>query len=122
MEQIIEFEEMKEHYKEIARLTVAGYRPPYIAEKIEMSAQTVRQILKKPEMRQAIEALSYMKDALATDLNTRLLEDANNSVDLLMDLRNNENTKSELRAKIAMDLLDRATICLLYTSPSPRDS
>ena len=51
-----------------------------------------------------------MKDALATDLNTRLLEDANNSVDLLMDLRNDPDQKSELRAKIAMDLLDRATI------------
>jgi len=100
----------KLHFRhhEIARLLLLGFGNKQIAGMLGVTPQHVSDMRKDPLMQRRMAVLTDRRDASALDVEKRLQEEAPASLDTLLEVRDDPDSGRALRAKVALELLDRA--------------
>ena len=98
---------MWERHKEIARLVVTGLRPIDISGKLGIQPCRLSIIMNSPVFKEYLLSLSERRNEVAFDMKKELMEGAENGVKKLNSFLDDEEVPKSLKAKIAMDFLDR---------------
>lgn len=96
-----------ERQKEIARRLVAGHRQIDIARDYGMTPGRMSVICNSPVFKQYLASLASIREERAVDIGKTIREGAETGAQLLVDILSNDNAHISLKAKVAMDLLDR---------------
>lgn len=96
-----------ERQKEIARRLVAGHRQIDIARDYNMTPGRISIICNSPVFKKYLASLSTIREERAVDIGEKIREGATKGAELLVDILSNDNAHISLKAKVAMDLLDR---------------
>ncbi len=100
----------KLHYRhhEIARLLLLGWGNKQIAEALSVTPQHVSDMRKDPLLQRRMTVLTERRDVDAVNVEKRLKEEAPASLDTLLEVRDDVDSGRSLRARVALELLDRA--------------
>lgn len=99
---------LKSHHREIARLSFEGFKPAEIAERVDMSVETIRQILRDPLCQAAVERLASSADEGVIDVRKELSKMNKDALARLSDmLKPYSDVSPSVQLKAAQDVLDR---------------
>ena len=100
---------VRERWREVARMTVLGMRQNVIAQELGLTPSTVSSILRQPETQQYLDELRNMRDEGVADVHDRIVGCADNAVEYLERiLGGQEDVSQALKLKAALTILDRA--------------
>ena len=102
-----EIQKVWDRHHNMKRLAVLGLSYRQIARACGVSEATVANVLSSPVMKQQLSLMQSAADSEALDVNAKLQKMAEKAVDLLDKALSDEEAPLGLRAKIAMDALDR---------------
>jgi hypothetical protein len=103
-----EIQKVWDRHHNMKRLAILGLSNRQIARACGVSEVTVNNVLSSPLMRQQLELMQAAADVETLDVNAKLQRMAEKAVDLLDKAMSDEQAPLGLRAKIAMDALDRS--------------
>ena len=103
-----EVQKIWDRHHQMKRLAILGLSYRQIANACGVTEVTVRNVLSSPLMKQQLELMQAAADAETIDVNAKIKKMAEKAVTYLDELLSNEDAPTSLRAKIAMDTLDRA--------------
>ena len=99
--------ELKQHHREIARLSFEGFTPAQIAEQMNLNIMTVRNILRDPLCKAHIDGLSDKADKETIDVRKKLAELNRYALNVMEDMLRNDGIPANTQLKAAQDVLDR---------------
>jgi hypothetical protein len=96
-----------ERQREIARRLVVGDRQVDIASDLGMTQSRMSVICNSPIFKKYLSTLTVRREEKAIDISEKIKKGAELGVDVLYDALTDEKAHISLKAKIAMDFLDR---------------
>ena len=103
-----EVQKVRDRHHEIIRLTVLGLKDVDIAERTGTTPQNVRDLRKSPLISERVAVLQTARNSSTGDVQALLEEEAPLALDVLREVRDNEEHPIHTRIGVAKDLLDRA--------------
>lgn len=98
---------LRESHHAMKRMCLMGYTNKEIAQQLEVSAQTVANVLNSAMMKRELELARAALDGQAFDIAAEVQKMAPKAVAVLEEILDNETAPITLRAKVAMDNLSR---------------
>jgi hypothetical protein len=95
-------------HHEITRLLFKGWSNVRIAKELNVSETMISLVKNSPAIKAKLAILEHVADGKAMDIREELQRRAPAALETLTELMSGENTTPSLKAKIAMDHLDRA--------------
>ena len=99
---------VNDRYAEIVRLKILGMKNADIARLLNCSNQNVHDVLQMPVVREQLAMLQENRNKKTITIMDTFKEQAGANVDVLIELRDDDNMDPRVRASIAQDMLDRA--------------
>lgn len=96
-----------ERQKEIARRLAVGQRQCDIARDLGMTPGRMSIICNSPAFKKYLGSLTSIREERAIDINATIKAGATKGAELLVNILTDEKAHISLKAKVAMDLLDR---------------
>jgi hypothetical protein len=103
-----QLQNMSQIHHEIVRLLLLGWGNKEIAEHFGVTEAMVCYTANSRIVQDKLAMLRQVRDAEAIDVAQRIKELAPECIDTLDEIRRNDNAGFAIRAKVSMDLLDRA--------------
>lgn len=103
-----EIQKIWDRHHKMKRLALLGMSFREIAIECDVTPQTVQNVMSSPLMKKQLELMQAAADTDAIDTYEKIQEMTKKSIKYLEEMMDDIDTPKSLRAKIAMDNLDRA--------------
>lgn len=103
-----EIQNMWQHHHEIVRLTLLGHKPKEIAERLQITPQTVSNTLNSRIVRDKLDIMRAQRDAVTVDVATAIADLAPKAVAAIGAMIEKEGISDAVRLNAAKDVLDRS--------------
>lgn len=101
-------ENLKTNHREIARLAFEGYKAPEIADQLNMTTGTVKQLLNDPLCKSAIQKMQDEADKAVIDVRKELSKMNLDAVRVIKEILNDQSAARSTQLKAAEGVLDRS--------------